>query len=307
MEEKRYPWYEEASIPYLGEASAFVTAIIWASAVILFKKSGEIVPPIALNLFKCILALVLFVPTMLLLHEPLFRDAPLQDYSLLLLSGVLGIGIADTLFFKCLNLLGAGMTAIVECLYSPFVIGLSILLLGESLSLSQFIGAACIISGIVTATNTRARGHLSVHNLVWGFVFGIGAMACVAIAIVMIKPVLNRSPLLWVTQIRIAGGTVMLLFVLLFHRRRSAIIRTFTHIHSWKYTITGSFLGSYVAMVLWLCGMKYTQASVAAALNQTSNLFIFVFAALFLKETINRQRVIAICLGVCGAILVIVR
>ena len=57
-------------------------------------------------------------------------------------------------------------------------------------------------------------------------------------------------------------------------------------------------------MMLWLAGMKYTLASTSAALNQTSNIFIFIFAAIFLKEKINLQRVIAILLGVSGVFLV---
>ena len=57
-------------------------------------------------------------------------------------------------------------------------------------------------------------------------------------------------------------------------------------------------------MLLWLAGMKFTQASIAAALNQTSNIFIFVFAFLILKEPLNRLRVIAIAVGICGVLLV---
>jgi len=57
-------------------------------------------------------------------------------------------------------------------------------------------------------------------------------------------------------------------------------------------------------MVLWLAGMKYTLASIASALNQTSNIFVFTFAALLLREPINLQRVIGILLGVSGALLV---
>jgi drug/metabolite transporter (DMT)-like permease len=115
------------SIPYLGEMLALLTAITWSFGVILFKKSGETVHPIALNLFKNILAMTLLLPTMYLFGETLILPAPKKDYLLLLISGALGIGICDTLFFKSLNLVGAGMSAIIDCLYSPLTIGLSML------------------------------------------------------------------------------------------------------------------------------------------------------------------------------------
>ncbi|MBU1707543.1 DMT family transporter, partial [bacterium] len=72
------------------------------------------------------------------------------------------------------------------------------------------------------------------------------------------------------------------------------------------YTLSGSFMGAYLSMILWLGGMKYAQASIAAVLNQTSNIFLFIFAALLLKEPINLQRIVAILLGVAGAVLVTV-
>ena len=156
------------TIPYLGEILATLTAITWAIAVILFKKSGEKVHPVALNLFKNSLAVILFIPTMWFFGETLFRPVPASEYWMLLLSGILGIGIADTLFFKSLNLLGAGMHSIVNCLYAPSIIGLSVIWLGESMTALQILGAAMIVSAVLTATTKKGKGDLSRHNLFWG-------------------------------------------------------------------------------------------------------------------------------------------
>lgn len=291
-------------ISYLGEFFAFTTAIIWAFAVVLFKKSGESVHPITLNAFKNTFSFILFLPTFLLFGQTLFYPAPWSDYLLLLVSGFLGIGLADTLFFFCLNLLGAGMSAIVDCLYSPFIIALSILWLGDQLSLFQIIGTCLIISAIIAATGTSGRGKIKPRDLVIGILLGASAMASMAVGIVMIKPLLNRSPLLWVTEIRLIGGLLPLFFILLIHPQKRMLVNSLFIAKQWKYTISGSFLGAYLATILWLAGMKFTQTSIAAALNQTSNIFIFIFAAAFLKERINRQRIISIILAVIGAILV---
>lgn len=68
--------------------------------------------------------------------------------------------------------------------------------------------------------------------------------------------------------------------------------------------LPGSFLGAYLSMVIWMGGMKYTQASIASALNQTSNVFIFILAALLLKEPVNLIRMIAIILAFAGVVIV---
>ena len=289
---------------YLGEIFALTTALTWGLAVILFKKSGESVHPIALNTYKNLLAVVLFIPTLYLFKEELFRPVPVEDYLLLLLSGALGIGIADTLFFKCLNLIGAGLTAIVDCLYSPSIIALSMIWLGESLSLLQIIGVILVISAILAATHKRGRGAISRRDFLLGLLFGVLAMVTMAVGIVMIKPLLSRSPLIWATEMRLVGGLIVLLLVLIFHPKRRQITATAISMTGWLYTLLGSFFGAYISMVLWLGGMKYTQASTAAGLNQTSNIFIFIFAALFLKEPLNAIRIISIILAVAGVLLI---
>lgn len=129
-------------------------------------------------------------------------------------------------------------------------------------------------------------------------------MGGMAVGIVMIKPLLERSPLLWVTEVRLVASIAVLGIVLLVHPSRRAIVGSTFSSRGWVYTVSGSLMGAYLAMVLWLGGMKYTQASIAAALNQTSNIFVFVFAALLLREPINVQRVVAIVFAVAGAMLV---
>ncbi len=288
----------------LGEAMALFAAISWAFAVILFKKSGEKVHPLGLNLFKSTLAAILFIPTMYIVGDSLFRPAPMEEYILLLVSGVLGIGIADTLFFMSLNALGAGLSAIVESLYSPFIIGLSILWLGESLNTLQLIGVMMILSAVLSVTREGRANQADRRKLLLGILWGALAMASMAVGIVMIKPLLDRSPLLWVTEIRLIGGIIVIALVTLIHPSRRKIIGSMFSTQRWGYTLSGSLIGTYLAMILWLAGMKFTQASTAAALNQTSNIFIFIFAALLLHERITPLRIAAIILGVTGALLV---
>src|SRR5512144_658773 len=100
--------------PSLGETLAAASGLVWAVAVVLFRISGRRVHPVGLNLAKTVLALAAMVPTLLILGEPLAPAVPAATIGLLLLSGVLGIAVSDTLFFSALNRLGAGLTAIVD-------------------------------------------------------------------------------------------------------------------------------------------------------------------------------------------------
>jgi drug/metabolite transporter (DMT)-like permease len=292
------------SFPYLGEIFALSTAIVWAFAVILFKKSGETVHPIALNLFKNVLSVILLVPTIWIAGDILLRRAPLSDYGIMLLSGTLGIGVADTLFFMSLNTLGASLAMIVACLYIPSNVLLSVIFLGERLSVIQLGGIALIIGGVVIASAERTDHGIPRKALIIGIACGVLSKIINAAGIVIAKPLLTRSPLLWVTEWRLVGGTVSLLALLVFLPNRGRILSTLRTTANWKFTLFGSFLGAYVSMILWLGGMKFTQVSTASALNQTSNLLAFLFAALLLHEPLTKSRIAGIVLGVAGAYLV---
>ncbi len=256
--------------------------------------------PIALNLFKNVLGAVLIFPTILLFEGPLLPAFTPSETGLLLISGAMGIGIADTFFFMSLNRLGAALSSIVDCLYSPMVIAAAMIWLGERLSLWQIVGVLLIISAVFEATHTKHASRANPTGLWAGVVWGVLAMAFMAVGIVIVKPLLETSSLLWVMQIRLLGGIATLLLILAINRERVVILRSLLVQHGRGYLISGSFVGAYLALITWLAGMKYTQASQASALNQTSNIFVFIFAAIFLKERMTAQRVIGIVLAFIG-------
>jgi len=293
-----------SEIPHIGEAFALLAPILWGIAVILFKKSGEKVRPVALNLFKNTLAFVLIIPTMPLVGETIIRQVPTNDYFLLIASGILGIGLSDTLFFKSLNLLGASRSAIIGCSYSPLVITLAVIFLGEQFTAFQVIGLALITSAVIYTASDKSHHDIPRKDLIYGVLLGVLGHLGTAISITMIKPLLTESPLLWVTEVRLIGGIATMIVVLIFNRDRKEVIKTLVKAGSKTYTITGSLIGTYMAMVVWLAGMKFTQASTASALNQTNQIFVFIFAAIFLKEKITPRKTIAIILAIAGILAV---
>jgi len=109
-----------------GEVFALLAAVTWAFALVLFKYSGERVTPLALNLFKSVVGVLLLAVTLLLAPylQPFLGDESLQRVLelptrhiwVMVASGVIGIALADTLFFYGLNMVGVGIISIVDCL-----------------------------------------------------------------------------------------------------------------------------------------------------------------------------------------------
>ena len=292
-------------VPYLGEALALGSPMAWACAVLLFKRTGESVPPVALTLFKNGLATGLFLLTFLGIWLVTDAGPPphvtLGDHLLLLASGAIGVTLADGLFFMCLNRLGAARQAIVNTAYSPPIILLSVIFLDEVLSGYQVLGVVLILSAVLCVTfDRRALAEERPAQLAAGVLLGVGACVAQAISIVMIKRPMEDWPLVWTTAVRMVGGlaSAVLLLPLLPGRYRD--LSSLADRRTWRFMVPAVLIGTYVSLLLWMGGFKFADASVASALNQTATLFTFGLAVLILKEPVTRRGLASLGLGLAG-------
>lgn len=287
----------------LGELMAVGSAILWGAAVILFRVSGKRIVPLGLNLFKNGLGLFLFVLTMLLAGQAFLPSLPWQEYAILLASGLLGVAVSDTLFFYSLNLLGAGPASIVSCLYSPFIISLSMAFLGERLNTRQVIGVLCVLLAVVLIGYEKREKSVPGKVLFLGIALGALAQLSTAVGIVIMKPLLGHVPVLWATAMRLAAAIPALVLILAVHPKRKEIIAPLLDKKNWAVLVPATVLGAYLSIMVWMGGLKYTQASVVAALSQTNAAFAFILAAVFLKERVTAPKIAAVVLTLLGALL----
>ncbi len=295
------------SVLELGILYSTASALLWAVAVVLFRRTGDHVAPLALNLFKGTAGLLAFLVTLPLVGVPFVPDdRSAADWLILAGSGVIGIGLADTLFFASLNRLGAGRSAIVDCLYSPFVVLGSALFLhepiGPFLLLAMALMAGAILVGAWQAEPRRAPADRRTTHV--GVLMGIASMALMATGIVLAKPVLTVSNPWWAATVRLAGGVAFLALHATLPGERAAVLRAFRPGRHWRLLVPASVVGGYVAMILWVTGMSYTHTTIAAILNQMSSVFVLLFAALFLAEPLTRRKGLAIAMGFAGGVLV---
>ncbi len=289
-----------------GEVWALCAGFLWAVAVILFKKAGEGVPPLPLNLFKNVVVLAALVPLCLLEGAAPPPWSP-GEWGRLALSGLIGITLSDTLFLIALNRLGAGLNAVVDCFYSPWMVLLAFLFLGERIPLPAWIGMGLVVAAVAIAVDARPIPGRTRRDVVEGTFLGLLGMAAIAASVVMVKPFLARGEVLRVAGFRLLAGTIFLLPLLLHGRGRAAVRRVFTPSPVWRTAVPAALLGTGLAMIAWLAGLTIEKVSINAILNQLSTIFIFVLAALLLREPVTRKRVVAVVLAFAGAVLVMLR
>lgn len=289
----------------MGEFFSIACAAVWALAVVLFRRSGETLPAFELNLFKNLLGTILMGLTVLAVESdrlPVFSAA---EWLVVCASGIVGIAVADTWYLRALNLMGAARTGVVASLYSPFVVLLSALYLGEVLRGWQMAGFSLVLGGILLVTWRSNRMDVSPRALRLGVFYGAGAVLMMAIGIVMVKPVLEGEHFFATAGLRLAAGTLAMLGFVTVTRGWSKMMARYREPQSWSTIVFASFLASYLAMLLWLGGYRLAPASVASVLNETAAAFIVLFAWWVLKEPMSPRRIGGVCLTFSGVALIV--
>ncbi len=292
------------AVENFGEVFALVCAVMWASAVVLYKYVGESMSANTLNLVKNILGLCLLIPTAFAfegLNMPLLTTT---QWLILIASGYFGIAVADTWYLQALRHLGAGRTAIVASLYSPFVVVLSMVFLHERLALWQWLGFVMVLAGILVVVYQRSYRSVDSSKLIKGVILAAASVFLTASGVVAMKPILVNDGFFWIVSLRMLAGILgMLIFLSIKGQVNSTYQIIMTGNHRWKHIFVASVVGSYLALLFWLAGFKYADASVASVLNETANIFIVLMAWLFLKEDLTKRKIVGAALTFAGVVI----
>lgn len=314
----------------LGELLSLGAALTWAVGVVLYRQLGATLAPVTLNGLNNGLVLLAVSALLPLVPGALPQQVAPGQALLTLASGVLGIALADTLYFRALNALGAGRMGILGGAYSPFVLLLGMGLLGERLDAWQWAGFVLVGLGVLTIALPAGRAGVgrqptppadaptgAAHaapcarrpartGTLRAVLAGVASVALMAAAIVMIKPGLETQPLLWTMWLRLLGG-VGGLWLLLALRGQAGRLRPPPGAVPWGRLAAAALFGQGLAMLLWLAGNAHTQATVAAVLNESSSVFVLLLAVLWLREPLTRRALAGIALSFAGVACMLAR
>jgi drug/metabolite transporter (DMT)-like permease len=273
----------------------------------LFRAAGRDIGPLALNLLKNTVGLTLLLATLAVLGG--WESARAWEIAVLVASGVVGIAMADTLFLFALNEIGAARTGVISAGYPLSVILLSYVFLGDRLIALQWAGALAVVAAIVLASVPEEEDEpggppASPRRQVKGLLAGLASVVLMAVGIVMAKPALDCVDVVWASTLRLGGGNLFLALFCALRKDRSEVFSALLPSRGWRFAVPGGVIGTWLAYLLWLGGVKYADVSVAAVLNQLVVVYIAVLAVIFLGERMTRVRGAAVVLGVTGSIMV---
>ena len=286
----------------MGDIYALLTAVCWSFAVILFELSSNKLNPLQINIVKNSFGVVGFIITIFIFNIP-YPDFSNENLVVLAISGFIGVGVADLCFLESLKKIGSSLSAIVATVYAPSVFIIAYIFFNEIITLNVYIGASLILGGIVVSTYNFPK-QITSSEFFTGVLLGALAQVFTAASVLSVKPIMADNPILYVALIRFGVGLMSAIIFMSLNSGFKLIYNTFQQGYRNIFLLGGSFFGTYLSVILWLAGYKYTLAGRAAIYNQLSTVLISIMAVYFLKDTLTLKKKIGILLAFVGAVIV---
>ncbi|WP_204137271.1 DMT family transporter [Halomicronema sp. CCY15110] len=289
-----------------GEVAGLTAAFLWALSTVIFGQLGKSLSPLVLNLAKGGIAIALIILT-LIVQQNLQPQLPPVAIFWLMLSGVVGIGLGDTAYFKSINHFGARRALLMETLAPPLTALMALIFLQERLGAIAWGGILLTVGGIAWVISERvptAEQHSL--NLKAGLIWSVLAQLGQASGAVMSRGALANTTVdpLWSGLLRITAGAIVLVILV---SSRGAIRQQLRPLRSRQLLPllgVAAFLGTYLAIWLQQIAFKFTPAGIAQALLATSPLFVLPIAA-SLGDRVTGRAVGGVVIAIAGIWLLI--
>ncbi len=292
------------SLGLIGGIAALGSAAAWAVGSILFRRIGDEVSPLGMNLGKGLIGLLyLGVAVLLVGIEP--TDG--RSLAFLAASGLVGIALGDTFFFMALVRLEPRLTLLLATIGQVFTVVLALALLGERPAALAWPGMLLVLGGVTWVMRERLDGETPErrHERRLGVVYGLLASVCMAVGILLAKVGVAEVPALQATFLRLAAGVVGLLLWGTASRSLVRWLRPFGDLRLVRSMSVAVAVIMFGGFYLSLVALKFTDASIASVLNATEPLFILPLAALVLRERVTARAGAGACAAVAGVALVL--
>ncbi len=297
-------------MPYLvGELAALGAAFLWAIASMVWYRVGKRIPPLELNFIKVNVAIVLIVITFCFQGIANVNLQPIP-IALLLASGAIGIGLADTAFFTALNDLGVRLTLLLKTLTSPLVALLALVFLKEQLSVFAALGIFLTIFGVAWVVSERVpENQAAPTNLLSGIGWTIVSTIGDAAAVILSRVALSQTDItpLWSTLWRLlAGAMVMLPYLWIKNWAFSEpkyfgfnlVKKALSPKLAGAIAIT-AFASTYLGIWLQQISLKEAPAGIAQTLCATSPLFAIPIA-MGMGEAVSKRAILGAMIALLG-------
>ena len=295
---------------FLGIIYGLGAALSWTLSSFIWTNLCKTLLPKDINFLKNFIALIIFFPILFKINW--FEDS--YHISLLIISGIIGIGIGDLLYIKSLSLIGTRKTLTIDSISPVIAYFFGFLILGESLSLKSFLGIIIVFYSIKEILNQKINPikNEKIINLKYTkrYTYAFSAIITAVIAASISRFVLTSTNFvpLETTSIRLLGA---ILYLLPNYLKNFNYVSNFNYIIMKKinyklifFIIIASIFGTNIGIYLQQQIFLKMELAKAWTVLSTAPLFS-LFLAKFERDQINIKSVGLSFLTIFGVYLTI--
>jgi drug/metabolite transporter, DME family len=296
----------------LGEFAALGAAISWAVAPIMYRKALASASPVSANIVRCASnAAVLVLILVGLGLTGALASLPLGVVAVVVVSGVVGLGVGDTLYMVGLKSIGVARAVPLAATYPLFSLLWATLLLGAPVTAAAILGTVVILLGIWLLS--REKGDSTIHfrgrleltgvavSLLTAVVWSV-SITLMDFAVTMPGVVSGLGANYAVVTVRIAGMALVMLALAPLLDRERGFLKV-----GWQAVVL-LCVGGLVANGLGWVLMNYSFLNIAEAqavpISSTTPLFSTLAGFLFFRVKITRNNTLGALLVVAGVVLI---
>jgi drug/metabolite transporter (DMT)-like permease len=289
----------------IGELISLGTAFFWTFTVIGFEYAGKRVGSLSVNILRLVFGLLFLTTTVFIMEGSLVVNASQYEWSMLLISGLIGLVIGDLFLFQSFVDIGGRIALLIYSSVPIMTALLGYIIFDETFSVLTIIGMMITLTAIGVVILSKRDDSKKLHpKLVKGIVFAfIGALAQ-AIGLVFSKLGMSETVTPFAaTQMRVMAAIVGFVIYITILGRWGNVKKAILDKKAMKFIILGSIFGPFLGVASSLAAMNYTAIGVSTTIAQLNVILIIPFSVLLFKEKVNIIEIIGAIFAFIGVTL----
>jgi len=196
----------------IGFFAAISAVLSWTFACSIWRRESEKLLPRQINIYKNVLASIFFLPVALTITWL----SDVFSIIVLMISGIIGISIGDTLYINSLKIIGTRKTLSFEALTPLIATTLGTFSIDEIYPQKVWIGSLIVSFSLIMIVrqNTFQKEDSKEINIL-GILCALGSVLCAVSAALLSRIILISSTLtpLQTTEIRLLSASIFLFLI----------------------------------------------------------------------------------------------
>ncbi len=303
-------------MPYIGEAAALATALLWSFTSIFFSEAGKRIGAFKVNKLRLLIAVLIYgVVLMIKTGSPVPGGIGQAALWWLCLSSLIGLVIGDSMLFKAFVVLGPRLTTLIFASSPIMATIIAWIFLDEQLGRWDLLGIAITIAGVTWVVAERRysndrrvhEGHPDSASFAAGILLALGGSLGQAAGLVTSKQaMLNVGEVVGpfeASYIRMLFALAAIGLIALLRRQIGATARVVKNREAMSLVFGGAMVGPFLGVWLSLVAVSLIPAGIAATLNATVPVFVIPLVVLIYKEKVSPRAIVGSLVAVGGVAL----